>query len=71
MLFVSFPICSGGFSNVFLIAVKPVTSIPVYYTTSALYGVFVLSDTRMLLIVLLPLKYMLMLYLPHIISMLL
>ena len=41
-ILVSFPKYSTRFSNVLLIAVNPVTSIPVYDTTVVLYGVPVL-----------------------------
>ena len=60
-----FPKCSSRFSNVFLIVVYPVSSVPVYYVTFEFIGSFSFGDTSMFLIALFPLKCVLMPYLLH------
>ena len=61
----SFFKCSSGFYNVFHIAFSPIAFVPVGYTTLDCMGSLFFGDTNMFLIVMLPLKCVLMPYLPH------
>ena len=66
MLFESFPKGPTGFPYVFIIAGKVTKLEPIYGPTFADHGVFVLGGTSRFLMVLLPLKWVCIPYLPQI-----
>ena len=68
MLFESFTKGPGGFPNIFIITGKGTTLEPIYGPTFVDHGVFVLGETSRFLMVLLPLKWVCIQYLPQIFS---
>ena len=66
MLFVSFTKGPGGFSYIFIITGKVTILEPIYGPTFADHRVFVLGEISRFLMVLLPLKWVCMPYLPQI-----